>query len=264
VFAAKIADKAINCKITVYAADTTLFLLVSAVPFVMLFMSMVRFILPFSEAELIKILEAVMPQSFSGPVSVLVKQMYITPHISVVSATVITVLWAASKGFTSLAKGIDGIYSESKARGYFIRRILGFIYTFVFIISMVAMLVVIALGERVAQIVSQSLGQSNIFIVTKNFRPVIFFVLLAFVFAAGYRILPGRKIKFVKQCPGAVFSSAVCIAFSYVYRYYIDNFSNYSNIYGSIGAAVLFVIWLYFCINIFMLGGVINVVLNKL
>lgn len=264
-FAAKIADKALNCKITLYAADTTLFLLVSAVPFVVLFMSMVQFILPYSEYELTKALEMVMPGAFSDIAGMFVNQIYVTPQMSVVSVTVVTVLWAASKGFTSLAKGIDGIYSGAEARGYFIQRIFGFIYTFVFIVSMVLMLLVIVLGGRIAEFISERMGQANVFIsVVRNFRTVIFFVLLAFVFALGYRILPGRKVKFIKQCPGAVSASAVCIAFSYVYRYYVDNFSNYSAVYGSIGAAVLFVLWLYFCINIFMLGGVVNVVMIKL
>ena len=61
--------------------------------------------------------------------------------------------------------------------------------------------------------------------------------------------------------PGAVFSAFSWIIISKVFGYYIDHFSNYIKTYGSIGAIMLFVIWLYFTGYILIIGAEINAIL---
>ena len=39
---------------------------------------------------------------------------------------------------------------------------------------------------------------------------------------------------------------------------YIDNYSKYSVIYGSIGALVLMLLWIYFCIEVLLFGAEVN------
>jgi membrane protein len=53
------------------------------------------------------------------------------------------------------------------------------------------------------------------------------------------------------------------MVFSYLFSFYIDNMSNYSRMYGSLTAIVLFMLWFYFCMHILFIGGEINVVLSS-
>jgi membrane protein len=78
-----------------------------------------------------------------------------------------------------------------------------------------------------------------------------------------YIFIPNRKTKLYKEFPGALVSAAGWMGFSYLYSFYIDNMGNYSNMYGSLTAIVLFMLWFYFCMYILFIGGEVNVVLSS-
>ena len=86
----------------------------------------------------------------------------------------------------------------------------------------------------------------------------IFFFYLILIFALFYKFLPEERPRFSSVLPGAVFASAGWIGFSFFYSLYIDNFSNYTLVYGSLAAVVLLMLWLYFCMNIFLFGAQLN------
>ena len=65
------------------------------------------------------------------------------------------------------------------------------------------------------------------------------------------------------EFPGAVFSTAVWLLYSWAFSFYIDNFAQYSVTYGSLATIVIFILWLYGTMNIVFIGAEINVVLRK-
>lgn len=60
-----------------------------------------------------------------------------------------------------------------------------------------------------------------------------------------------------------LFATIGWVLFSVIYAYYIANFSNYTVIYGALGAFTLFMLWIYFCILILLIGAEINVFLEN-
>ncbi len=263
IFTARVCDRFTEYMIPLYAAEATLFLIISAVPFIMLLLNMIQFIIPFTQQELVNFSEILIPAPFLPIVKLVIGEAYRAPGITFVSVTTIAAAWAASKGVTSLVKGLDAIYSHSGIRrSYLKQRIYSFIYTIAFIISIVITLTAITLGSRILEIISENfphLHDAVVFI--DNVRTAFFFVFLTLVFAVGYRFIPKDSAGFAKGIPGAMTASAAWLAFSYGFGIYVEHFSNYSNIYGGLTAVVLFVIWLYSCINIFLIGAVINSVI---
>ena len=88
-----------------------------------------------------------------------------------------------------------------------------------------------------------------------------FFLLLAAqtaLFTTLYMVLPNRRNRFFDSLPGAMFASAGWLIFSDLYSLYVEHFSGYANIYGSVYAVALSMLWLYFCISIVFYGGVLN------
>ncbi|WP_084038554.1 YihY/virulence factor BrkB family protein [Brochothrix campestris] len=73
-----------------------------------------------------------------------------------------------------------------------------------------------------------------------------------------YRFLPHHKIKFRETLIGSAFTSIGWLVFSYLFSIFIDNFSNYSAIYGSIGAVIILMLWFYLSGIIVLIGGMIN------
>jgi membrane protein len=90
-----------------------------------------------------------------------------------------------------------------------------------------------------------------------SFRTMLLFI-LTLCFAMLYTYVPEKKQQFLKQVPGAIFSTLGWIGFSFAFSIYFSNFSNYSVMYGSLTAIVLLMLWLYSCISILFFGAEIN------
>jgi membrane protein len=93
-----------------------------------------------------------------------------------------------------------------------------------------------------------------------------FFVLIAIqtaLFTAMFMVFPNRRNKAADSLPGALLASIGWLTFSDIFSIYVENFTRYSNIYGSVYAVALSMLWLYFCISIFFYGGALNQALMR-
>ena len=79
-----------------------------------------------------------------------------------------------------------------------------------------------------------------------------------------YAALPNKRNSFRESLPGALLASVGWLVFSDLYSVYVENFSGYANIYGSVYALALSMLWLYFCISIVFYGGALNAYLIKI
>lgn len=70
--------------------------------------------------------------------------------------------------------------------------------------------------------------------------------------------MPNRRMKYYEVFAGSLFSSFGWFITSILFSLYVNNFSNYSSTYGSIGGIILLIIWLYWISIIILLGGELN------
>ena len=73
-----------------------------------------------------------------------------------------------------------------------------------------------------------------------------------------FMVLPNRKNSVSESFPGAVLASVGWLVFTKLFSYYVENFSQYSNLFGSVYALALSMLWLYFCLSIVFYGGALN------
>ena len=91
-----------------------------------------------------------------------------------------------------------------------------------------------------------------------DLRFFVFLFVHTLLFAAMYVVLPDRKNSFRGSLPGGLMASLGWMLFSRLYSVYVRYFSSYSNIYGSVYAVALSMLWLYCCVNILFYGGLLN------
>ena len=89
------------------------------------------------------------------------------------------------------------------------------------------------------------------------FRFLIIIFILVAMFASVYKALPNNKPSFLAQLPGAVLSAVAWYVFSIGLSIYVKYFNGFS-MYGSLTTIALLMLWLYFCIYIFLLCGEVN------
>ena len=58
--------------------------------------------------------------------------------------------------------------------------------------------------------------------------------------------------------PGALLTALGWLTFSDLFSVYVEHFQNYANIFGSVYAAALAMLWLYFCVCIIFYGAALN------
>ena len=259
------ASRIAGRRISVYAAQATFFIIISALPFMMLIVSVLKYIIPQTQGDLIMMSTRFLPTAVVPFLNSLLDEIYKSATIPIASVTTFTALWAASRGIMALCVGLDNIYcTHSAQRSYLRIRAVSVLYTVVFMVMLFVM-VLSFIGGKYAIRMSESKMPMlyGVFNFLANFPAIASFLILTLVFALLYKLLPGQKIAFADHIPGAAFAAGGWTVFSAVYSFYVDSYTNYSYIYGSLTAIVLLMLWLYFCMNIFLWGAEINEYLHE-
>lgn len=251
-------------KLTVYAAQATLFIIISALPFIMLLISLTKFFIPFEQSDIVGFMSTMFPVQIIPFITNIFEEIFSGNTIPIVSVTTITALWAASKGMMSLVQGLGSVYGTDHDRGYIKTRLFSLVYTAFFMVLIIATLLFFVAGRYLMRITAEALPLiSYIVNLIYTFPIVLYMLILSFVFGVLYKLLPGGRLSFINQLPGAALAAAGWIVFTAAYTFYVNRFANYSYIYGSLTAIVLLMLWLYFCMNIFLLGAEINCLLKE-
>lgn len=250
-------------RVSIHAAQVAFFIMVSLFPFLMFLITLLQYT-PLSEDIIIAVIESVIPGNLSAVVMHWLKESYAAASGTILSITVITTLWAGSKGFSSISFELDCIYEVPKRRGLILRRLLSLVDTVVFTLMIIFSLILLVYGNQIVQMINQFFPfLSNLKLILFILRSSVSFLVFVTYFLWMYRFIPNRKSRFRDELPGAGFSAFLWIAFSYLYSIYIDYHSSFSSVYGSLTYLVLLMLWLYFCIIIIFLGAMLNQFLQK-
>ena len=149
-----------------------------------------------------------------------------------------------------------GVYKKSK--GLF-EWVVSFVFVLLILVSFYATLILIVAGNYIFQwllsfipFLKNALPSFSV-IRLLGVTGFLFFFLLGL-----YYVLPGIKQKMINVIPGTLFALVGWVAMSYVFSFYLDHFANFSAIYGSLGAIIALLTWLFLLNFILLLGGRIN------
>lgn len=226
-------------RISIHAAQVAFFIMVSFFPFLMFFITLLKHT-PISEAVLLASVQKVIPASLSSLISTWLNESF-EASTTILSATVISALWAGSKGFASIAYELEAIYSDGldKHRSFFSRRFHSILDTVLFTIMIIISLVLLVFGNQIIQLINHFLPFMQhmtllLFLLRSAFSLLLFTIYFSFL----YYFIPGRHASFREELPGAILSSFLWISFSYLYSFYVDTWGTISSIYGSLTSIV--------------------------
>lgn len=238
-------------EINVYAAHASFFIILGFFPFTMLLLTLIQFIPSVEKSDLLTFLVDVMPDLLDSLMVRIVDDLYLKSPGTMLSFTAVLALWSAARGMMGIEQGLNRIWDSKNQRSYVLRRMVSSFYTLLFTIVCTISLFLLVLGNSIQKFLP-------IMHDIISFRGLLAIILFLTVFAGIYTFLPQKKLNACSQLPGAVFSAAGWIIFSYLFSFYFTNFSNFSYMYGSLTAVLLLMLWLYICICIFFLGAEIN------
>ncbi len=248
--------------ISQYTAECAYFTILSFIPFIMFFITLIQFTIVDKQAVYQVIVEF-FPKSTRDFFLNIIDEIY-TKSVKTISFSLIVALWSASKGFYSLCKGFKEIYKISEEKSNFIIRIEGLFYTLLFILSTVLVMILFVFGNRIHKLIIEkffSYGIISSFLL--RIRTIFSIIVLFIVFLLLYKFVPRHKMNFKSQVPGAIFSAIAWIIFSYIFSMYIDIFDGFSNTYGSLSSIILVMLWIYVGMYIILIGAEINICVKE-
>lgn len=245
-----------------YAAQAAYFLILSFIPFVLFLTTMVRYT-PLTYKMVREAIIGFVPQNLQSFILGILAEVY-GRSTAIVPISAIFALWSGCRGVQSITNGLNVIYHVKETRNWLVTRIYSAFYTLLFVLAVIGSLLLLVLGNRIQEtaakyvpIVGQVIGK------IMGARTFLVFAVLFFIFLALYKVLPNRRATFKSQVPGAFLTALAWMGFSYGFSLYFEWFPNFSNMYGSLAALVMVMLWLYVCMNLILYGAEINSYFEK-
>src|SRR5215204_3608286 len=165
-------------------------------------------------------------------------------------------LWSANGGMKAMFDALNIVYHEKERRGFFRLNAVSLALTF----GAVAFVIVSLISITVVPKIMEYLGLSSLAeLLVKIARWPLLLIVASFFIATIYRYGPSRdKPKWRWITPGSVLAAVIWLAASLLFSWYAENFGSYNKTYGSLGAVIGFMTWLWLSTIVILVGGKLN------
>lgn len=165
-------------------------------------------------------------------------------------------IFFASSGMLTIMYGFDKSYEESfKNRGYFRKRMVAVSLTVLLSVLFIASFMLLIIGNIILAYISERWGLSDSSIwVISMIKSLVAIMLLYTGITIIYKYGPSlrKRIPFIN--PGSILATILSILTSFAFSYFINNFGRYNELYGSIGALIVIMLWLQFNAFVILIG----------
>ena len=257
-------DKCKRDNIGAFAAQAAFFMIMSAIPFLMVFTSLLQYT-PISQEYVMTLVYDAMPGYIQPFLRMVLSEVY-SRSIGIISISAVVALWSAGKALQYMAAGFNVLNDIEETRNFFVVRFWSVVYTLVLIFAILLVLGLMVFNEHIQVLLGNALGTKGVVISLVSVRPllrgILVFAILTGLFVWFFTVLPNKKVSVLQQIPGAVICAAVWYVFSIFLALYVKVYDRFS-IYGSMSTLVLLMFWLYSCMYIMFMCAEANVIFHQ-
>ena len=209
------------------------------------------------QAELLRVLATVLPYNAYMAFEATIEDIVRIHNGSLLSIGFVSALYFATNGIVNLMQAFNRSSLIIEKRTWFKRRTIALTLT---VVISVALLVAITLLTGGEALIALLIGQKSFLLIylLKLARWIIvvgiFFVTISLL----YRYGPANKQKWKFLSTGSIMATILAILTSLGFAYYINNFSSYNKVYGSLGGLIILMLWLYLNSLILLIGFELN------
>jgi membrane protein len=240
------------------------YLVLSFFPFMVFLMTLVGFS-SLSSSDILESLDVMLPKSVLELTQSTIKEIFDTQYKGLLWVSIFLMIWTSSSAFKAVIKSVNKAYDFEEDRSFIRLSIISMLGIFGLAMVIVLALGMLVFGNVIGDYITNYFSLYKLIIILWNiFRYAFIVVVMIFIFIAVYKLAPAKRLTWKEVIPGAVFSTFGWVSVSFGFSFYIDNFSNYSRFYGSLGAVFVLMTWLFIISIIFILGVEINVVMVEM
>lgn len=261
----KILMKEVNITgISEHAASCAYYTILAFIPLIILILTLTKYF-GIDENFFIYVLVGIIPGDILNEAVISIVKEVQSKSVGTITISALITLWSAGRGFFALCKGLSSVYGVKYENKFIQFRLRGLVSTIVFIISVILSLLLLVFGNSINTFLQKRFNIfSKVINLILNSKILISVISLTIILTVMYRFIPRHKYTFKSQIPGAIFAAILCNVISIFYSIYVDVFTGFSLMYGSLTTIVFAMMWVYACMYSILLGASINkLILDK-
>ncbi|MCM3569205.1 YihY/virulence factor BrkB family protein [Neobacillus mesonae] len=240
------------------SAQLAYYFLLSLFPLLIVLFTLIPYI-PITQQDMLGIIREFAPVDAMVFIEKTIHEIMSHRSGGLLSFGIIGTIWSASNGINAIVRAFNKAYNVPESRSFIVARGMAVLLTFGMIFVFLLALILPIFGREIGEFIFTQFGYTDLFLnLWHTLSIVISAIILFIVFTGLYWIAPNVRLRCRSAFPGAVFAAIGWIVSSLGFSFYVSNFSNYTVTYGSIGAIIVLMIWLYISAFIIILGGEIN------
>ncbi len=256
-FSQQLYEKALEEEVLSRAATVAFYFSFSLFPLLLFLLNLFGMVLDNAadlRSELFLYLRQIMPPSAFELVQNTISEVIIGSSGSTLTLGLLIALWSASAGFDTLRGALNAVYDLKETRAWWRTTLLALVLTIGLVVLVSITLGSIFYGSAALERLPFS---SPFLLKLMQWAVILFALLLAFTLL--YNFLPDHAPHRWKWLtPGALVGIILWLLLSSGFRLYLQYFDNYAVTYGSLGAMMILMLWLYLTALVILLGAMMN------
>jgi len=245
------------------AAELSYYFLLALFPFLIFLTSVIGFVLGSGTGTrhmLFNYLARIMPPSAFQLIDNTMLEVSSASSGGKLSFGILAALWAASSGLSAITDSLNTAYDVTETRPWWKQRLTAIGLTVALSVLIILALVLVVAGGRIAEGLASVYGFGPVFPLTwKIIQWPVVLACMILAFALIYFFAPDLHEQAWKWLtPGAAIGVVLWLIVSIAFRAYLHFFNSYSATYGSLGAVIILMLWLYFTGAAVLIGGEVN------
>ncbi len=212
------------------------------------------------QEEIIQMIQRVLPDATNESVMQVIRDIITRPHGSVLSLGFLLALIFSTNGFKSIIVAFNTSIHIKEDRSFFNLQWTSLVIVFVFTITTFITILSSIINQQFLDFLVEYdfMKQGSIYYIIKFANWIIMVAMILFMVSFLFYYGPKTKSKFKLISTGSSISTIVIIIVMQLFNVYIQNFSKYNVLYGSIGTLLIILLWIYINAFILLLGFEIN------
>ena len=250
-------------EISLLSANLTYYFILSLFPMLIVALALTPYF-KIDQQFLLEKIQSYAPGDLGDYLFDMISEVLNNKNNTIITVGIVFTLWSASSGIYGIIIAFNNAFRVRDGRIWIVTKIISVILTALFLVGMFLALALIVFGKQLTYILFHKFnldeGFYNLWSVINYTLPLLF---IFFVFMFLYAMGPNLKLKAISILPGALFATLSWTIVSRLFGYYIDHFSSYIKTYGTIGAFMAFILWLYITGYILIIGAEINAIIHN-
>lgn len=202
---------------------------------------------------------SIAPDNIVKPIANEINNILATNNGSLLVISLVLTFWTGLAAVESVRGGLSRAYNVVETRSYWLLLLQDILFIFLGIVGVIILGVLLLFAPNIVAILHEYFPSFTDIITQFDIwsYPLGIILLVSILFTT-HSILPNQRPELKRLLPGVIFSVVMWLIMAEIFTIYLEDFSRYATIYGSLGGIIATMVFIYISAVIFMFGSEVN------